>query len=429
MSHSSSPDRQLADYVGARGRDQSGLLRLTTRLGHPTFADLPWETPLTEWTDLRIVTPVTGLHRHVVSFVAFGDALYALKELPGEIAVNEYRLLRDLADRNAPVVEAVGTVTGRTDAEGNPLDSVVITRHLDYALPYRSLFQNGARQELWSPLLDALALLLVRIHLAGFFWGDCSLSNALFRRDAGTLAATLVDAETGELHDTLSDGQRTHDLMLAEVNVGGDLLDLSMGGGWEDAIDPAAMAADLVRRYEGLWAELTDDQVLVGDQNREIETRVRRLNDLGFDVNEVVIEGSEGRSTLRLRTAVIESGHHQRELLVLTGLDVHENQARRLLNDIRGYRAFLSRKSGASVTDKLAAIRWMADIFLPSIEAIPQEARRKLEPAELFHQILEHRWYMSEFAGEEIHTADAVQDYVRTVLAALPDESHAALDA
>ena len=403
-------------------------LRLTTRMGNPTFAELPWETPLAEWKDLRIVTPVTGLHRHVVNFVAYGDALYAMKELPGDLALNEYRLLCELADRNAPVVEAVGTVIGRADRNGVPLDSVVITRHLDYALPYRSLFQNGLRQELWSALLDSLALLLVRIHLAGFFWGDCSLSNTLFRRDAGALAAILVDAETGELHDTLSEGQRTHDLMLAETNVAGELLDLAMGGGWEDSIDAWAIACDLVRRYEGLWTELTRDLEIVGNKSMAVDSRVRRLNELGFDVSEIVIEGEGEHATLRMRTAVIESGHHQRELLALTGLDAQENQARRLLNDIRRYRAEL-RRNGLHLSDHMAAIRWFSEIFTPIIDAIPEAARHKLEPAELFHQYLEHRWYLSEAAGQDVGAAAACQDYVDTVLSALPDESRAVLDA
>ncbi len=403
-------------------------LRLTTRFGHPTFVDLPWETPLAEWTDPRLVMPVKGLHRHVVVFVAFGDALYALKELPGDVAAEEYRLLRALDDRHAPVVDAVGTVTGRTDDDGDPLDSVLITRHLDYALPYRALFQNGARQELWSSLLDSIALLLVRIHLVGFFWGDMSLSNALFRRDAGALSATLVDAETGELHPQLSAGQRQHDLMIAETNVAGELLDVAVGGGWEDSIDPAAIAADLISRYEALWAELTQEQVLGGDIAHAIETRIRRLNDLGFDVSEVVVEDREGGAVLKLRTEVIDAGHHQRELLALTGLDVQENQARRLLNDICSFRASVSMAEGRTLSMHLAAFRWLTEIFDASLRSLPAESRNKLEPAELFHQILEHRWYMSEQAGCEVSTQDAVASYTASVLNVLPDESRAVLE-
>jgi hypothetical protein len=402
-------------------------LRLTTRLGHPTFVDLPWETALEEWDDTRLVNPVEGLHRHIVKFIAYGGALYAIKELPNNIATKEYRFLRELDERNVPVVDAVGIITGRETDDDQPLDDALITRHLDYSLPYRALFQNGSRQELWSPLLDSLALLLVRIHLAGFFWGDCSLSNALFRRDAGSLSATLVDAETGELHDQLSDGQRAHDLMLAETNVAGELLDIAMAGGWADDVDPGSIGQDLVRRYEGLWAELTNVQVVAVGDTHAIEARVRRLNDLGFDVSEVIIEGDDDAATLKLRTAVVEAGHHNRELLALTGLDVQENQARRLLNDIRSFRAWLERSSqlvndGRIVTDHLAAMRWFSEVFQPAIDGIPPDVRHKLEPAELFHQILEHRWFMSERAGEEVQTGVARDDYVAAVLRNLPDE-------
>ena len=211
------------------------------------------------------------------------------------------------------------------------------------------------------------------------------------------LSATLVDAETGELHDQLSNGQRRHDLMLAEVNVAGELLDIAMAGGWADDVDPAEIGHDLVRRYDLLWAELTNEQIISADDTMAIDARVRRLNDLGFDVSEVIIEEVEGGAKVTMRAAVVEAGHHAAELLALTGLHVQENQARRLLNDIRSFRAWLERNQpgGGVVTDHLAAMRWVAEIFEPTIAGIPAEARRKLEPAELFHQILEHRWFMS----------------------------------
>ena len=63
--------------------------------------------------------------------------------------------------------------------------------------------------------MDAQVELMVRLHLAGVFWGDCSLSNTLFRFDAGALAAYLVDAETAEIHKQLSVGQREYDLDIA----------------------------------------------------------------------------------------------------------------------------------------------------------------------------------------------------------------------
>ena len=199
--------------------------QMLARPGHPDFLDLPWQLPLADWEDDHLVEVPRGLHRNVVRFVSYGDALYALKELPVRLARREYRLLRDLAAALVPVVEAVGVVTDRAEKR-DELQAVLITRHLDFSLPYRILFTGRGVPDLRNSLLDALAELLVRIHLAGFFWGDCSLSNTLFRRDAGTLSAYLVDAETGELHPRLTDGQREHDITVATENIGGELMDL-----------------------------------------------------------------------------------------------------------------------------------------------------------------------------------------------------------
>ena len=45
------------------------------------------------------------------------------------------------------------------------------------------------------------------------------------------------------------------------------------------------------------------------------------------------------------------------------------------------------------------------------------------DPAELFHEVLEHRWYLSERAGHDIPIEDAIKDYVATVLPGKPDEA------
>ena len=412
--------------------------RFTTRAGHPTFVDLPWDRPLTAWDSDRLVSPVRGISRHVVRFVAYGPDVYALKELPGHLAAREYQLLRALAERSVPVVEAVGTATGRATAGGEPLDDVLITHHLQYSLPYRALFSRATLIDLWDSLLDALAQLLAQAHLAGFFWGDCSLSNTLFRRDAGALAAYLVDAETGELHHRLSDGQRRHDLEIAEMNVAGELLDIVAAereaegdaprSGEEDddpRLEPAAVAEDLRRRYEGLWHELTTVEVFGAGEEWRVAERVGRLNELGFDVDELelVDDPSDPDShLLRLTTQVMEQGHHRRRLLALTGLDVQENQARRLLNDILAFRAALERSSGQLVPEQIGALRWMVEVFEPTMAAVPSELRAKLADAEIFHQVLEHRWFLSEAAGTDVGTAAAVADYLEGVLPAVSDE-------
>jgi len=119
---------------------------------------------------------------------------------------------------------------------------------------------------------------------------------------------------------------------------------------------------------------------------------------------------------------VVEPGFHHRELAALTGLDVGENQARRLLNDISGYRAWLSRTQGSEVPLAVAASRWLAEIYEPAVESVPERLRHKLEQAELFHQVLDHRWYLSEAMGRDVGTTEAVRSFTKTVLPFIPDE-------
>jgi hypothetical protein len=395
-------------------------VQLVARTGQPDFLDLPWDVPLEDWESERLVEVVRGIGRHVVRFVDYDGRLYALKELPARLAEREYRLLRELEAQSMPVVDAVGVVSGAGIPEGQ---AVLITRHLDFSLPYRSLFTGRGVIDVRNRLLDALAELLVRLHLGGFFWGDCSLSNALFRRDAGALSAYLVDAETGELHPELSDGQRTHDLDMAEENVAGELMDLRAAAiGIPPDLDPIETATEIRRRYESLWCELTREEVFGPDERFRVDDRLRRLNALGFDVEEIELIGGDGELRLRLTPHVVEPGHHQRRLLALTGLDVQENQARRLLNDLRSFRAYLEREEGRQLPQSVVAYRWLSEVFERAVSLVPEELRSKLEPAELFHEILEHRWYLSEAAGRDVGIEAAVPDYVESVLRLVPDE-------
>jgi hypothetical protein len=397
--------------------------QMVRRVGHPDFLDLPWDRSLELWRHERLIDVPRGISRHVVRFVRYGEAVYALKELPQRLAEREYRLLAELDSLLIPVVEVAALVTSRRPAGGpreqrgvSPLEAILITRHLDFSLPYRRVLASSqAEWGLSDRLLDALVNLLVRLHVVGFFWGDCSLSNTLFRRDAGELAAYVVDTETGELHPQLSDGQRAHDLMVAGENIAGELWDLAAEG-VDHGLDPVETAEEMERRYQALWAELTQEVTFAPDQRYRVEERLRRLNALGFDVEEVEVVAEDGRYRLRLHPRVVETGHHVRTLQALTGLEVQENQARRLLSDIAHYRAEQERTQGSPLPEAVAAQRWLSEVFEPTVAAVPQRLRGRLEPAELFHQVLDHRWFLSEAAGHDVGLREAVDSFVATVL-------------
>src|SRR5215203_1494288 len=267
---------------------------------HPHLGTLTFATDLEDW-ELPHIHGVLGLHRHVVRLVELGPegsrTSYVVKELPDHLARREYRLLRELADDRLPTAVVVAVVTARTDDR----DGLLITRHLDYSLPYRTLLSGRGLSipYLGERLLDSLVGLLVRLHLAGFFWGDCSLSNALFRRDAGALQAYVIDVETSERYPTLTAGQRQMDLDIATENVAGGLLDLQAGGRLVEVVDPWAIAEAFEARYRSLWHELTAAEEFAPDELWRVEERVRRLHELGFDVAEMEVVADDDGERLR----------------------------------------------------------------------------------------------------------------------------------
>jgi Domain of unknown function (DUF4032)/Lipopolysaccharide kinase (Kdo/WaaP) family len=386
---------------------------------------LPWSEPLAEWRDDRLVEiRQRGISRHVVRFVYDDGVLYALKELSERLARREYRLLRALAELNIPAVEVVGIAVDLNEATmgQDDADAILVTKFLSYATTYRAVFSHPRGMAPTDGLLDALVELLVRLHLSGFFWGDCSLSNTLFRHDAGKLEAYLVDAETSEQHPTLSAGQRQWDVELATERIYGELLDLQAGEMLPAEVEPLEIADELGRRYESLWQELTREEILRPEEQRyRIAERLHRLNELGFDADEVELISTGQGNKLRLRTRVAETGHDSRRLFLRTGIDAGEHQARRLLNDIAGFRAWLEQKQGRPVSEVVAANRWLEEVYDPVIAAIPEGLRGRLPPAEIFHEVLEHRWYMSEAAGRDVGTTAATRAYVEQVLPAAPE--------
>ena len=395
--------------------------RLRTSTDELPLVGLPWNEPLETWPDELSISMPAGTHRHVVRFVELGESVLALKELPDRLARREYEMLERLREENLPGVTLTGIVTGRRTASDEPLDGVLITRHLKYSLPYRLLFSETRHLPIRDRVIDALVVLLVRLHTAGFMWGDCSLNNALFRRDAGALRAYVVDTETAEWHAELTDGQRTYDLDIATENAVGGLLDLDAEGLLDSHVDPESTAAQLEERYHSLWFELHGTEEIPATELGLINARLTRLNDLGFDTEEYELEASGGLA--RFRPTVVEEGHHRRTLQRLTGIVAHENQARRLLSAMRAYGAWLSQIDGEQLPEAVVAYRWLRERYAVALELVPEDLQSRLEDPEIYHEILEHNWYMNERSTEEVLLEDATRDYVEHVLSRHADET------
>jgi hypothetical protein len=393
--------------------------KLKTTVPQDELLTLPWDIPLADWPEETTVVLPAGTHRHVVRFVHASGDFVALKELPHRLAVREFDVLSTMRQRGLPAVTLIGIASERADRSGAPLPSVLLTRHLRYSLPYSHLFATPSVGTVVESLVDALALLLARLHLDGIFWGDCSLNNVLFRRDAGALRAYVVDTETAEIHDTLTDGQRNLDLQLAVENTVGGLLDLVAAGQLRDEIDPFITGENVDARYRALWDDLTQTEGVSAAQLASIHQRLARLNELGFDTDELELDARDG--IVRFRPTIIEEGHHKRQLARLTSIDAHENQARRLLSALRGYGAWL-RGSGDTLPEPVVAERWLHERWTPTLERVPDELRGRLEDAELYHEILQYGWKLSAEAGRDIPLPEAADSYIRDVLEHRIDE-------
>lgn len=377
----------------------------------PDLFDLPWELPLEAWPaeSLPFREVRVGPSRHLVRFLDTRRGLVALKEEPILVAEREYDILRHLEEEGLPAVAPLGVSSSSVrDA------AVLVTRFLPNSFQYRRLLSRvpPGPGELRDHLLDGMAGLLVDLHRAGVYWGDCSLANTLFRRDGNKLLAYLVDAETSERHPELSDGQRSYDLDVLVENVAFGFADLAAIQDRDDLFEDALVAAETVRdRYCALWDELTAEVEVGADERYAMAARVRRLNDLGFAVDEIqVLPGGEGR--VRLRAAVTNRRFHERQLAELTGLRALEGQARLLLNDLREYGAWLERAERRPISLEDAAARWLREVLEPTLDRLAAVIGPGGDAVQAYCDVLETKWLASEDARRDIGLAAAIEAYL-----------------
>jgi tRNA A-37 threonylcarbamoyl transferase component Bud32 len=368
--------------------------------------------PLAEWPSdsLHFKEMPVGPSRHLVRFLVTDGTKHALKELPLAAGRREFAVLRHLETLGLPAVRAVGiSETPERDS------AILITEYLAHSLQYRRLLMRlpAGPGPYRDRLLDAMAWLLVDIHRAGVFWGDCSLANTLFRRDGDRIQAFLVDAETSEVHNALSDGQRAYDLEILVENVAFGLADLAAFQGRDEDIGEAIPAAESVRtRYEHLWEKLHQEPAIRPGDRQAVRARVRKLNELGFAVDEITLDPTPGGGEMRLRMAVSNRRFHARELQRLTGLSALEGQARLMLNDLREYRAWLEFFDRRAVPEREGAERWIVEVLEPSLHRLVPAIGPGRDPLQAYCDVLEHKWILSELAGRDVGLDAAIQEYI-----------------
>ena len=384
--------------------------RMTIRSGHPDFLDLPWEKGMLEWGHPRRMELPKGFSRHEVQFFGYEEGIYAIKELPLAPARQEFAAMRALEELEAPSVIPVGLVERPWLDPGLETSAAVITLYLNHAFSYRELLSGagfGARR---NQMLDAFAGLLVELHLIGCYWGECSLSNVLYRYDASAISVTMVDGETAEIYDELSDGQRLDDIEIMIMNVAGGMADIAASSGIDIDDADLSLGEDIAQRYHGLWSEITGFEQMGSDERYRIHDRISRVNALGFEVGDLELIPEQGGSRLRLHLAVTGRNFHTHRLRELTGVEASENQARQILSDLHFYEAGTA---DPETPKSVTAIRWRVEVFEPllaRITALPE--RRTDDPVQAYTDFLHHRHEISSRERRDVGNEEAFESWV-----------------
>ena len=385
-----------------------GTPHFQVRPGNPDFLDLPWDGPVNEWANQRLVDMPTGIHRHPVVFVVYDEGIFVIKELPRRLATGEYHLLRALEDRTTRSAEPVGLVERLWLDPQSEQSAAVITRYVDHSFPYRALVSGPGFGPRRTQMLDAVAGLLVELHLAGCFWGDCSLSNVLYRYDAETIEAVMIDGETSRLRPSLSDGQRLEDLEIMKMNLAGEMADIAAMNDVEIDYADLSLGEDIEDRYRALWNELTEELVITKDESYRIRERIARLNELGFSVDDVYLDPTDTGNLVRLKVQVGGRTFHSERLRQLTGIEASENQARVILSDLS---YFLAEHGSTTPSGKsVGTFKWLTTWFEPAVARI--RGVRPGDPVQSYCDLLNHRFLLAKRRGHDVTNEEALDDWM-----------------
>ncbi len=388
-------DVRRADVTASlKPANEIGNLRFfIPRETHASLLALPWQHPLETWGEhgVALLEVKSGLSRHVVRFLELSGQRFAVKETSWETALREHDTYVRLQAMGVRTLTPVGVVE-RDDGPGIVTTHVgaqsfqrrtgyVITELMDNVVPDAFLYKRGFSKQNRRRIWDAVINLFVEMHSKGVYWGDASLSNMLihFSNEAEPelgyrtrLRAVLADAETVEIHPSLSASLRQADV---EFFIESML--------W--------MEADL--NASGIVREpvITDE-----DQKMIIETYKER-----YAVQQ------EMQSFELVTTIDVDS---------LLGDFDSKGYGAILLKHIHEHKWYMSEREGREVPLADAAQDWYRAVFKPVCRLFNEYELASFFPdktaASLYVQIMEHKYFMSEQAKKDVGIAAATWDYV-----------------
>jgi len=84
-----------------------------------------------------------------------------------------------------------------------------------------------------------------------------------------------------------------------------------------------------------------------------------------------------------------------------------------MMNEIQEIRATQSQAGNRSTPLNVAAYYWLEHFYNPVVAQLQPLAGHDMTTAELYCQILEHKWFLSEQAQRDVGHQAATEDYLQ----------------
>lgn len=192
-------------------------------------------------------------------------------------------------------------------------------------------------------------------------------------------------------------------------------MDLSSQNLLMDGIPLEDTSGSIRLRYQNLWEQINSQIVINPNEKYRIHEQIQAINSLGYSIGEVIVEPVDDGDKISFHVVVTDRNFHRDQLLGLTGIAAEEMQARTMMNEILELKASLSNIQNRSTPVSIAAYSWLHEHYQPVIDKLQPFIDQSGDPAELYCQILEHKWYLSEAAQHDVGHHAAVEDYLQNI--------------
>jgi DNA-binding transcriptional MerR regulator len=212
---------------------------------------------------------------------------------------------------------------------------------------------------------------------------------------------------------------RYHDLEIMQENILGELLDLQTNDRLAINYPVHETGHYIQQSYRSLWEEITREDVFSQNDLYRVQERIRALNSLGFSVKDIELKNEDQGNILKLRIFVSDRNFHRNQLMQITGLYAEDRQAQQIMNEIHELKANMSQSDNPNITVEAVAYYWLEHIYKPVVEKLQlffksdSQPLVNYDPIELYCQVLEHKWYLSERAQHDVGHQAAVEDFIQ----------------